>query len=1394
MGLSLRNIGKKIEQVAGGVQRQVNPFDNGATYSNPTPPPRPAPPPAVIPTANTPISIGKLPINRPPPTAAPTNQPTAVGGFKKYVVQPFARGIAEIPTTLTDKPFHPTSKLETALLGKEPVAPVQQDVQGVMEGALKGSHPALAPLAGAADLGLHIAQDVPALGTAVKFLKRGGEALAPVAEAAAEAKPTAALKTVSKPKVTEKTALPVISESKVVEDAPSTAKVSMPLGESNSGKIPVLQTSRNMLLGKPGVRGNSQAVYSTEDSNLQQIMRSSIIAAKGTAKTADEHTGALNDAGFSPQDIKAIRDYAVKNADEKGNVDSQGLSDLIKSRQGTNPGVKIVEKSTPASSSEKPVELPTAQDKAQATIKSQGAPEGSVTTPMLRSKGSGIPEVDKAITDVSNIYSTPSRFSGGIHEVVQQAAGQSTIGGRAARGLRKVLQDNYSDEELQQASDILDNHPGVKQAAAPKIQKLAKSLKVLQDRAYNVRSAINPNINKVQDYVTRLPSRSVAAVVSHSGDVLGKVRNLADITNLRSVFNENRQVGKFVDNQGNVVYGNPKDLGITAHQDGTFTDQSGVAVKPVAVSKRELEENGAGKYEHNIGRISGVYHADTASLKVRAEALQHLKANPESVGLTTIDKAPQDAVPVTGIPELEGMYGSAKDVKALMDHFGYQNPTGLAGKAYDAISNVATQAIVLNPFFHGMNQLYQTAIAAGNLPGVGNGWLRTARAVAKTTEEDVRDYLTAGGHSPTYGAHNDGVLSRISGGLSKVNTKTLAAGEIKLRAGLYKASIDSGMKPADAVKNIDRFLGDAKHVDAATRRFTLFFHYFKTMTGAVGRQVTHPVEQSGSILNTASLAAITAAVTYGYQQFTGNKNAYVRSPGELGLLKEAGDSIKNLKNGDILGGAELVTNRVNPVAKEVGQQLFNQDLFTGKKASDTGSVTVGNKQILPGGRVGHTIQSLIAPAQIAEKGAGGKRAVTELVSNQFGLNTPHAKGNQAAPNLSALNTKGSKPAQGNDPTGYQQQQAFFSTTKQVKKGLSSSDQQKYDDLTSSTAKFNDKQIQERYQGLSANPTILEAITKQKQQAAKLSGLPVDPLYSNNITPEQRASYLHMQSLPYKGDDYNQQKDASADWVQQLAQDRSDYFDKVDFSGASKSERVQPPKFDDQTQSDLDKATSLAGSDKANFIQEHPNVQDAYTSLAKYTNDRRVAEGNAPFKDYPTPSPDIQKAISTYNALPSKNGPNGGSPDRAAWIKANPGTYAGMQDYYSKVSEYELANSAGSDKYVGSTPSQEELKSAYSLGQYDISKASDGTYSINPAAVSSAYGASLSGGSGSYSSYKNTADYRALKDNRTLTSLRRLPAANGKIKKPKVSLKKGRGGASVKSKSGGAKVSIKASKV
>jgi hypothetical protein len=53
----------------------------------------------------------------------------------------------------------------------------------------------------------------------------------------------------------------------------------------------------------------------------------------------------------------------------------------------------------------------------------------------------------------------------------------------------------------------------------------------------------------------------------------------------------------------------------------------------------------------------------------------------------------------------------------------------------------------------------------------------------------------------------------------------------------------------------------------------------------------------------------------------------------------------------------------------------------------------------------------------------------------------------------------------------------------------------------------------------------------------------------------------------------------------------------------------------------------------------------------------------------------------------------------------------VTDYLTQVSLYNLDKNAGEDVFQGATPNQTELKSAYNIGNYDISKNSDGTYTL-----------------------------------------------------------------------------------
>lgn len=1116
-------------------------------------------------------------------------------------------------------------------------------------------------------------------------------------------------------------------------------------------------------------------------------------------------------AVYSPtRDIIAVSPDTAAHPNEFKSALLHETQHAIQNRENFAAGTNLSDRSAyQASAGEQEARM--VQDRANMTPQERAAnPAGAVSgVPTVGTKTNsfmaeaGVPnEVSTAIQNLQKHYKETPTFTGNAKDVVGIANGYKKFGARLSGRLANALGKNLSGDEQKAVFDALQ---GVKNKnLTTRAAQVVKAIRPLYNTASDVRQAIHGDkYNPVLHYAPRIERQTLAGALKSKGGVKGVISSLTDLGNLDSVFSRHRQIGKFVDAaSGEAKYGKASDIGLAKHANGDITDAKGRLFKQVPTNTKELAANLGKSYIEKIGHVSGIYHADTTSLLARGQALKELTTNPNAHGLYTEEQVTNGAAP-DGVkminhaefktPEGQPLYGLPKDVKEIerSQMFGRPEVTNLPGKLYDTVSNFATQSIVLNPVFHGMNQLYQTAIAAGNMPGMGTGWGRVAKNVLRVNEDDVGDYLKAGGHMPDYGSNKEGWLSDLTKGATKINSKSMATIEMKLRVGLYKSSIESGMKPSAAIKNIDTFLGDSGHMDATLRRTTLFAHYFKTMAGAMGKQIAHPIEQRGSIKNAILLAGITAAVSYGYKEFTGNKNAYVRVPGELGLAKEAITSGRALAEGNVKDAASIVTNRVNPVLKEGLQQAINQDLFTGGQTSDTAPVTIAGHKVIPGGRGGHAVQSLIAPAQQVEKGAGGKRSVSELGTNQLGLYTPHAKGYIASPKVSLLNVKGDKVAVGNDPTGHQQQQAFFAGKQQATKGMSQQELTLYNQMTASTSKMNDKQLQAHYALMSSNPATLATITKQKQDYAKQTGTPLDPLYGNSITPAQQAAYFHLQSLPYKGDDYNQQVGSNDKWLTALQSARNNYFNNnpIAAGDVTKSERVQTPTFDSQTEKDLTTASSLSGANKAQFIDSHPNLTDAYTKLANYTNAKRVAQGNAPFKLYPGADPDTQSALNTYEALKT-------SADRSSWIKSNPDTYAKVQDYLTNVSQYELANSAGQDKFLGANPSQEELKSAYSLGQYDILKATDANgntvYSINPA------GAYASGGGGG-SSF-NASDYEIAKLERKNANIQQ--NSQTLVKKPgspKVSITKGAsGGKKVVLKSGkpvlNKKVALKKSKV
>lgn len=945
----------------------------------------------------------------------------------------------------------------------------------------------------------------------------------------------------------------------------------------------------------------------------------------------------------------------------------------------------------------------------------------------------GINEVDAAIKKLSDTYGTTTEHTGTVSDLIEQAKGHARTGSKAARDLGASLGKNLTKEESKAVDDFLDGtvSPGL----SAKALKVANAIKGLNEQAHGVRLGVDENIGKVDNYSTRIPSQSIRGAASRGkGNILGAIRDLKDIGNTESAYSQQRTLDKFVGKNDTKV-GAPSKLGLKDQGNGVFQDAKGNVYKQAHATKAELEQAGVGQYEHSTAVTNSIYHGDTASLKARADALNSLKADPNKFGVYTeaqvkAGAAPGKVVPISKdvISDNEGnaLYASAKDAVQLKRTYGYGKSVPIPLRAYDAATNAVTQAIVLNPIFHGMNQLYQTGIAAGNLPGLGNGWFRVAKAMTQLSKDDLNAVIDAGAGGSDYGSQVQGIVSKMTHGASKVNAKTMASIELHLRASLYKASVDSGMSSAEASRNINKFLGDTKQVNETIRRATLFAHYFKTMAGATKEQVVHPVKNVGANVNAVTLAAITAAIGYGYQKLTGNPNANVRYPGELGLIKEAITSGKEVANGEF---PSLVTNRVNPVAKEGIQQVFNKDLFTGRPVTDTG-------------RLEHAKQALVAPAQTIGRVTEGKRSVQETVANQLGLNTPHAKGYQAAPNVPILNTKGAITEPTGDPTGSRQQAKYFNSLSEAQREAASGKDNNTskafdsylaktkDPVTGQTISNTPSESLQNSAALADNDKLRGVVKKFESAQANH-----DPVWD---LPDDKLKALMQYKQQYTGDAAKKFLLTQNPWITDVQKASEAFYSslpKVPGAAGSKPSAKTPtyPAFDDNTSSLLNAYNSANTDQRSSLIKSHgAELSSAFNQIAQWTNAMRRSEGAPEKNDYPEADKQTQGILDVYNSIPKGAG-------RTAWIKSHPQAYSKMQNYLTQTSIHSLIDNAALAQFKGSEPNQQLLKDIKNVGQYDIATGTDqsgkSVYSVNPTVAYQQNSSSGSSGSGGSSRFK-----------------------------------------------------------
>lgn len=648
------------------------------------------------------------------------------------------------------------------------------------------------------------------------------------------------------------------------------------------------------------------------------------------------------------------------------------------------------------------------------------------------------------------------------------------------------------------------------------------------------------------------------------------------------------------------------------------------------------------------------------------------------------------------------------------------------GKAYDATNNLIVRNIVFNPLFHGGNQLWQAGEAAGKLKGP-IGITRLSQELATASRDRLlsgaRGIYEHGGDIPDYGKGNDSIVSRVTHGGTDLAPKAMAAIEFRVRSSLYNILTDGGMDGREAVKTINTFMGDSKSFDIASHRLTIFLHYFKTLTNVQLQQVLHPVKYSGTIANKAAMLGALYGVNYAWQQFTGNKHASVRAPGGAGLIKEEVGTAENLVKGHYRQAASILTNRINPIPKEAAQQLFNQDLYTGQSLDKSG------------GRAQHAANSLVQPVQLGTNVTGGKKSPAELIANELQLNTPHAKGAPAAPSgkINILNTKGSVPATGSDPTGVDQETAYYNSLDKAQGSLrSNNDTRTLSQFNTYIARNHTPQGQtlqlspadsmHQWGSLYANDKLRGTIqTFEKSQPNH------NPIW--DLSPAQLKTYTQYESV-VNGEPQRTVLEQQNPWLTQTFSDEQKWIGQQTFSGNSVAAPGTPvyPSFSDDQNTMMNQVNQLsavqnrtpAQQSQLQALEGNPDLQAAYHALDDYTNQERVAKGYTAI-NYPAElSQGDEQAYQQYLGLPTGTGA------KSAWIKANPTTWGRIQSSLAANTLFDIENKGGLYELKGETAPSAYLKSVYNAGKYDIAPPTTpgGDYTLNP---EGAYAASQSSG-------------------------------------------------------------------
>ena len=253
------------------------------------------------------------------------------------------------------------------------------------------------------------------------------------------------------------------------------------------------------------------------------------------------------------------------------------------------------------------------------------------------------------------------------------------------------------------------------------------------------------------------------------------------------------------------------------------------------------------------------------------------------------------------------------------------------------------------------------------------------------------------------------------------------------------------------------------------------------------------------------------------------------------------------------------------------------------------------------------------------------------------------------------------------------------------------------------------------------------VSKEIDRLAREQGKPGDPLF--DLPADQLRVVLNLQANYSAGNFEDQAVRNLNPWLDDFNKKRSAYFDKILSQEKKKAGGVDPmgiaiPTASPELSSKLDKLKTLSVAERSQYYADNPEITDFFSKQDDYERTKRAFMGLPQFDRYPKATPQVQSYIDEYNALPKGNGPlkkdgTPSSPNRSAWIQANPDKWSAMSNQWTLQDIYKLQKEGALAVYEGIDFTEEGIKALTDIAK-SLGLGQGGGFGFGGASKSQAY--------------------------------------------------------------------------